>query len=150
MTDVPAAPDWWQASDGKWYPPEQHPDNLPPGGQVFPPGGEAFPPGGQVYPTSGYGSPYGGMPVAPKNEPMAIVSLCLGIGGLVFGLLCCIGLIATIAAIVLGVMAKKKIAVSGGALTGAGMAQAGFIIGIVGTVVIIAENIAIFAVNTGN
>jgi len=40
--------------------------------------------------------------------------------------------------------------VSGGALTGAGMAQAGFIIGIVGTVVIIAENIAIFAVNTGN
>jgi hypothetical protein len=25
-----AAPNWWQASDGKWYPPEQHPSYRPP------------------------------------------------------------------------------------------------------------------------
>ncbi len=25
MSDAPQTPDWWQASDGKWYPPEQRP-----------------------------------------------------------------------------------------------------------------------------
>jgi hypothetical protein len=25
MTDTPPAPGWWLASDGRWYPPEQHP-----------------------------------------------------------------------------------------------------------------------------
>jgi hypothetical protein len=26
MSDASRGPGWWQASDGKWYPPEQHPD----------------------------------------------------------------------------------------------------------------------------
>jgi len=26
MTDQPQGPDWWQAADLKWYPPEQHAD----------------------------------------------------------------------------------------------------------------------------
>jgi hypothetical protein len=26
MSDVQEGPGWWQASDWKWYPPEQHPD----------------------------------------------------------------------------------------------------------------------------
>src|SRR4051794_26597961 len=26
MSDATQGPGWWQASDGKWYPPEQHPD----------------------------------------------------------------------------------------------------------------------------
>ncbi len=30
MSDVPQGPGWWQATDGKWYPPEQHPQNQPP------------------------------------------------------------------------------------------------------------------------
>jgi hypothetical protein len=25
MSDQPAGPNWWQASDGRWYPPEQSP-----------------------------------------------------------------------------------------------------------------------------
>jgi hypothetical protein len=28
MSDVSQGPDWWQAADSKWYPPEQHPDNA--------------------------------------------------------------------------------------------------------------------------
>jgi hypothetical protein len=32
MSDVSQGPGWWQASDGKWYPPESHPS-----GQVPPP-----------------------------------------------------------------------------------------------------------------
>ncbi len=29
MSDVPQGPDWWQASDDKWYAPELHPDHRP-------------------------------------------------------------------------------------------------------------------------
>lgn len=28
MSDEPIGDDWWQASDGKWYPPETHPDRV--------------------------------------------------------------------------------------------------------------------------
>ncbi len=30
MSDVSQGPGWWQASDGKWYRPEQHPSFRPP------------------------------------------------------------------------------------------------------------------------
>jgi len=30
MSDVSQGAGWWQASDGKWYPPEQHPSYQPP------------------------------------------------------------------------------------------------------------------------
>lgn len=29
MSDIAQGPDWWQASDGKWYPPETHPNYQP-------------------------------------------------------------------------------------------------------------------------
>ena len=29
MSDAPQGPGWWQASDGKWYAPELHPDHQP-------------------------------------------------------------------------------------------------------------------------
>lgn len=30
MSDIQQGPDWWRASDGRWYPPETHPDHRPP------------------------------------------------------------------------------------------------------------------------
>lgn len=30
MSDVAQGQGWWQASDGKWYPPQQHPNNQAP------------------------------------------------------------------------------------------------------------------------
>jgi hypothetical protein len=37
MTNAPhMAPGWWQASDGNWYPPEQHPSYVPPVPQTLP------------------------------------------------------------------------------------------------------------------
>jgi hypothetical protein len=52
MSDVQLQQDWWQATDGKWYPPERHPEYRPRG---IPPAGlpplpqslEASPPVGQ-------------------------------------------------------------------------------------------------------
>lgn len=54
MSDTPAGPGWWEASDGKWYAPELHPDRRPP-----PPPEESLPadgppPGGDL---SGLGPP---------------------------------------------------------------------------------------------
>jgi hypothetical protein len=41
MSDVAQGPNWWIASDGKWYPPEQHPsvreqNQAPPAGVQTP------------------------------------------------------------------------------------------------------------------
>ena len=39
MSDQSQGPGWWQASDGKWYPPEQAPGYQPPAGAPMPGGG---------------------------------------------------------------------------------------------------------------
>lgn len=52
MSDVSQGPGWWQASDGKWYPPEQAPGGPPPGSQ-----GQ-----GTGYGAPGYGQPGQGGP----------------------------------------------------------------------------------------
>ena len=40
MSDVSQGHGWWLASDGKWYPPEQHPDYRP----LPPPPSQGIPP----------------------------------------------------------------------------------------------------------
>ena len=35
MSDIPGGPGWWQASDGRLYPPELHPSQRAPGGPAF-------------------------------------------------------------------------------------------------------------------
>jgi len=37
MSDVSQGPGWWQATDGKWYPPELHPDYQKPPLASMPP-----------------------------------------------------------------------------------------------------------------
>jgi len=76
-------------------------------------------------PPPQYGAPqppYGGYP--QKTNTKAIWALVLGI----ISVVCC-GLVAGIPAIILGNMAKKEIATTG--QPGRGMAQAGFILGII-------------------
>jgi putative exporter of polyketide antibiotics len=76
-------------------------------------------------PPPQYGAPVppqGGVP--QKTNSKAIWALVLGI----LGLVCC-GFFAGIPAIILGNMAKKEIDAGQG--TGRGMAQAGFILGII-------------------
>jgi uncharacterized RDD family membrane protein YckC len=58
MSEVSQGPGWWQASDGKWYPPQTQP--APPPGQ--PPDGYQQPYGFQQpygYQQQGYGYSYG-------------------------------------------------------------------------------------------
>ncbi len=62
---------------------------------------------------------------------MAVISLVCGI----LSLVCCGGFPLAIVAIILGNISKKKIRESNGTIGGAGMAQAGFVLGIIGLVV---------------
>jgi hypothetical protein len=46
MSMSPEGPGWWQASDGRWYPPEQHPSATPPPGFTTPTPQRSGPPWG--------------------------------------------------------------------------------------------------------
>jgi len=70
MSDVQMQQDWWQASDGKWYPPERHPDYRPQGLPPLPqdPGRSEFFAQLQVDPTVPPRSPEDPTTWAPVHE----------------------------------------------------------------------------------
>jgi hypothetical protein len=74
--------------------------------------------------------PYPYPPTQPISDGRAVAALVLG----VLGLVAC-GPFASVPAIVLGRSATRAIDASPGRLGGRGMATAGFVLGIVGTVV---------------
>lgn len=108
MTTPPPEP---PADQGGQYPPTPPTPPPPP-----PP-----PPGPPMVPGAG------GAAAVPQQNQKALISMILGIVGLV-----CCGLVAGVGAIILSVMAKKEIEASGGQQTGASMATAGMILGIIG------------------
>ena len=109
----------WPPSPGA---PGQWP--APPGGGWPPPG-----PGGWAEPTWGGGYGY----AAPQTEPRAVWGLVLGILSLV-----CLGLLAGVPGIIVSASARRRIRSSQGRLGGAGMATAGLVLSIVGTVLSVA------------
>lgn len=77
-----------------------------------------------------------------KNEKIAIISLVCGILGvlLIFvrvPFLYLMAIVPSILAIVLGRKAKKKIKNSDGKLKGEGIATAGFVLGIIGIILVV-------------
>ena len=99
---------------GYGYPPPAYPG----AGVPYPPQ-MPYPGGYPGYPPAGYPAP---------EHPQAVTAMVLGI----LGLVCC-GL-ASPFAIWTGRKAMKEIDASGGRVGGRGQAQAGFIMGIIGTV----------------
>ena len=96
---------WWLASDGRWYPPEQHPGAT----QVAAPLQAAY--------------PY--RPTPPRTTcGMAVASLVLS--------LVWIGGLGSILGVVFGFVARSEIKRSAGAKSGDGIAIAGIAIGFVG------------------
>ncbi|HEX2383142.1 MAG TPA: hypothetical protein VHI95_10925 [Acidimicrobiales bacterium] len=81
MSDTSRGEGWWQASDGKWYPPEQHPDVRRPTEPVeeagtptgaTPPTTTAMPPVSPGPPTQAFPPPFGppgGPPPGPPTGP---------------------------------------------------------------------------------
>lgn len=100
--------------------------------------------GGQPsYGQAPYGAPaaYAGPGGAPDSG--ATTAMVLGIIGLAGGFFCGLPIVLSPFALFLGLAAKKRIDASAGALTGRGNAQAGFILGIIGTVLLILGILAI-------
>ena len=125
------------------------PDGTPPEyGAPPPPPPPGY--GGPGYGGPGYGGPgYGG---PPQNSTKAVAALVVGIISPVLGLCCAILGLVGIVAVVLGRNAQKEIAASHGGLTGAGMAKAGVILGVIGSslgLVMTIVNIALLVAGDG-
>ena len=118
MSDVSQGPGWWQAADGKWYPPAPPQPQPPTYPQPAPP-------------SYGAPQPVYYAPAGPKNDGMSIAALVCGISGLATLVACGIGLVPAILGVIFGIIGKKKVEESGGALQGRGMALAGAICGAV-------------------
>ena len=98
-----------------------------------PPAPVPFP---QAYPAqsqfNGYPAPPPPIPAGPRVSGMAIASLVCGLVGLL-----CFGIVLAPTAFGLGLAARRSIRSSNGWRTGDGMAIAGIVLGIVGTVLAI-------------
>jgi len=87
MSDVSQGPGWWQASDGKWYPPEQAPGAAPaatpppadPGFGAAPGAAPGF--GGAPGAAPGYGTPGAVAPGAGYGVPGGAPAYGAPVGG---------------------------------------------------------------------
>lgn len=130
----PPAPDATDAGQPGWAQPD--PSQYPPDAwapRSYEPGTQPQP---GPYPPAGYPPGYGQPPwvAPPKTEGMAIGALVCGILGMVCGMIGCFGLVIGPVGIVLGVVARRRIRDSGGYTKGDGLALAGIVLGIIGTV----------------
>ena len=107
---------------GQPGPPYQQPYQQQPGGYPQPPYGGYLPPS---------------YTPAPPNEGLAVASMVVGIVSIVLSCGYGIGLLGSPVALVMGRVSMKRIDRSQGQLGGRGMAQAGFILGIIGTVLLV-------------
>ena len=158
MSDSSGTPE--QTPDG----PEFNPQTGYPVGQEPPGYGQQPPPPyGQPYPQQPYGQqPYGQQPYpqqpypqqpyppqpgypqyhqpftgyAAPNHPKATTALVLGLISVVGGFMCVLPVLASPFAWVTGVKARREIRESNGQLAGDGMATAGMVLGIIGTVLL--------------
>lgn len=132
--DSPPAPGWWKASDGNWYPPQDQSQPPPPAPSPAP-GQWAPPPPVPGGVAGGYGGPPGAVYYSPQlSQPQssgaATAALVLGILSIVgfwtFG----VGVALGIAAVVLGIIGRKRSNQTGG--SSSGRATAGIVTGVLG------------------
>jgi len=118
MSDVMQGPGWWQATDGRWYPPELRPGFAPPPPQGYP----QMPLG--IYPQPTY-------PVPVTSNTMATTGGVVGISGAVLSLIpilgILIGLVSGILAIIFSSIGLNR---SSQFPAGKGMAITGLVLGI--------------------
>src|SRR4051812_11033540 len=95
MSDISQGPGWWQASDGKWYPPQQAPTAAPPPAAPPPQPQWGAPPPAPQAPQWG-----GPAPAKKGGNKGCLIALA------VVGALLVVGIIATV---VLVVVARDKV-----------------------------------------
>jgi hypothetical protein len=93
MSDVPQGPEWWQASDGRWYAPPR------PGAAPPPPPGYGPPPVPGYGPPPGFGPPPGYIPRPPSSSSgtNVLVWVLVAIGVVVLlGMGACVALVVAV------------------------------------------------------
>jgi hypothetical protein len=140
-------PQEWKPRD--WEPAAPEPDPTPepepqtaPMPQPAPPPQQAPPPppAPTPAPPPAWQQPPPAVPYgtfAQQNDGLAVPALVVGILSLTLAFACGLGLLGAPAALIMGRTSMKRIDASGGRLVGRGMAQAGFIMGIIGTVFLV-------------
>lgn len=143
MTGNPYNPNDPQPSPEEPHGGEGHgtPYGPPPYQQPYSPYQQPY---GQPYPQPYGTGPYGGLP--PQKDSSATTAMVLGIVSVAGTFFCGITAVLGPFALVMGLNAKRRIDASGGALTGRGEAQAGFVLGIIGTVLLVLGILAIVVV----
>jgi uncharacterized protein DUF4190 len=125
MTDQPQYPSY-PNSEQPETPPSHTPPAPPPGYQPQPAPSYGQPPPGYGQPPPGYG-----YPAPQRTNGKATWSMITGIVSILF---CYLGVLIGPVAIILATQAKKDLKRSNGTQTGSGMATAGLVTGIIGTV----------------
>ena len=111
---------WWQASYGKWYPPQTASPSIPP---PPPPQTPSSPPVAATERT--------------RSNGLAVASLVLGILWLFW--------IGSVLAVIFGHLAHRQIDASHGPQVGRGMATAGLVLGYIGVGILLILVIGIVA-----
>ncbi len=158
MSDTQQGPGWWQATDGRWYPPETHPARqvpppgpppapgvqiptaghpVPPTAYSVPAAGFTVPPPGPPMPPTGpppWGSPYSPYGVAGSGPPFTTTPRTNGLA--IASLACSVGGIipfffgiSCVVGIILGFVSLGQIKRTGGVQQGRGLAIAGIAVG---------------------
>jgi hypothetical protein len=105
-------------------PPPGAPTTPPPGAPTTPPPAPGYP----LVPPQQYGFP-GAYPQAPGNDGLAVAALVCGIAAIPTLVICFLGAVLAVLALVFGPISMGRIKRSGGVLQGRGMALAGMICG---------------------
>lgn len=131
MSDASQGPGWWQASDGRWYPPTAQPGTARPTvGPPLPSGSVGAPGYGPAYgPTYGYGyapNPNGTATGLPSVAGLATASMVLGI---ISAVVCCYPLmLCSLVGLPLGLVALTRIQKGVADPKGKGQAIAGVVL----------------------
>jgi len=139
MSDFQQASDWWQASDGKWYPPESRPGAVaqPPPVPAAPQAYGAPQPGAGQWAQAPY-QQYGGQGTGqPSVQGLAVASMVLGIVAVVFCWCWYVGGVCAIVGLPMGAIALSKISKGEADPGPKGMAIAGVATSIVALALII-------------
>ncbi len=88
--------------------------------------------GASSWQSYGGGGPYGAPPAAPPMSGRAVTALVLGIASVV---VCCLGPLLGVPAIIVGLRARKEIVAAQGRAGGDGLALGGIIAGVLGSLV---------------
>jgi len=140
MTTGPENPYGEQQPPPPQYPQQPSYPQQQPGYPQQQPGYPQQQPGYPAYGAPGYPPGYA---ASPPNEGLAVASMVIGIVAFVLSCGYGVGLLGSPVALVMGRVSMKRIDQSGGQLGGRGMAQAGFILGIIGTVLLVLGLIAL-------